>query len=279
MSTSQLRSYDSFDSYSSGVASPSMALMGKSAVGNSAYNMGSVRVSEVAPQPNVTDRKVVTNSQVSLLVLKVKDTIDKIQDETTSKNGYAVQTYISTPVAGETGYIVVRIPADKLKDFLKFLRTLAVRVVNENIQGTDVTDTYVDSQARLDRLYATKAKVEEILSRTVTVDEILRVQQQIFSLQDQIDSIKGQLQYLDATSKTSLVTINVSTDELSLPYAPEQPWRPEVIAKQASRSMIGSLRSVGSAFIWFGVYSVIWAPALLVFILAKRFWKIRHKQA
>ncbi len=261
-----------------GITDSASPMMGVTRSYNSAKSIGSSSIMpyEPAPQVSVTNRKVITNSQMSLLVLKVKDTIEKIQDEATLKGGYAVQTNVNTPEGTETGYIVVRVPSDKLKDFLKTLRSLSVRVVNENIQGTDITDSYVDSQARLDRLSATKAKVEEILNKATTVDEIIRVQQQIFSLQDQIDSIKGQLQYMDASSKTSLITIDLSTDELSLPYAPDKPWRPEVIVKQATRSLILTVRGLAGNVIWIGVYSVIWLPALIVVLVVRKMWKARH---
>jgi len=62
----------------------------------------------------------------------------------------------------------------------------------------------------------------------------------------------------------SLVTVYLSTDEYTLPYAPSEPWRPDVIFKTAVRSLIGNLRGIASTAIWLVVYSVIWVPVLIL---------------
>ncbi len=66
------------------------------------------------------------------------------------------------------------------------------------------------------------------------------------------------------------VTIYLSTDEMALPYAPSNAWRPAVIFKLAVRSLIGSLRSLASVLIWIVVYSVIWLPILIAILLLRK---------
>lgn len=229
------------------------------------------------PQMNVAERKVVTQSNVSLLVKDVRVTIDKISDEVVAKSGYVVNTYITTPEEGSSGSISIRVPADQLKPVLTFLRNNAVKVVSENISGHDVTDQYVDIEARLAVLNTTKATFQAMMSKAVTLDEIMRVQQQIFSIQDQIDSYKGQLAYMDATSSSTLFSISLSTDELSLPYAPDNAWRPTVIFKHAVRSLVGTLRGLGTLGIWLAVYSIVWGPIILAVLFIRRLIRNRRK--
>jgi ABC-type glycerol-3-phosphate transport system permease component len=113
------------------------------------------------------------------------------------------------------------------------------------------------------------------MDKATTVDEILRIQQQIFNLQDQIDRLQGQIKYMDASSSTSLISVNLSTDELALPYAPDNAWRPQLVFKQAVRSLIGTLRTVGNASIWLAVYTIIFIPVLIVFFIVKKALKRR----
>ena len=215
------------------------------------------------PQPEVQNRMVVQDTQLSLLVQNVSDSLAKIQKQVSDVRGYVVNTRLNKPEEGDTGNVVMRVPAGRLDDTLVFLRTLAVKVVSENLQGQDVTDQYVDNKERLRILTSNKARFEEIMAKATNVDEILRVQQEIFNLQSQIDQITGQQKYLDTTSRTVLITVYIATDELALPFAPSNAWRPEVIARQAIRSLITSLRGLGSLLIWIGVYSVIWVPVVL----------------
>lgn len=219
---------------------------------------------------NIQERKVVTESHMSLLVKDVRESADKIQNQVKAVGGFVVNTYIHSPEEGSSGYITIRVPADTLETTLDTLRGYAVKVVSENISGHDITDRYMDVEARLTTLQKTKTMFEEILTKATDVDEILRVQQRILSVQDQIDSLKGQLKYMDATTATTLVTINLATDELALPYSPGAPWRPSVVFKYAVRSLIINLRSLGSTAIWLTVYAVIWVPALVIFLVVRK---------
>lgn len=225
---------------------------------------------EAAPQLDVSDRKVVTESTMSLLVKNVRQALVDIQDQTESLGGYMVNTYLSSPEEADSGRIIIRVPSDNLKSMLSYLRNLPVRVVSENISGRDVTDQYVDVEARLETLNKTKAIYEGLLDQATDFDDIMRAQQMILQVQDQIDRYKGQLQYLDATSGAPKITVYLATDELELPFSLGKPWRPSVVFKYATRSLILTLRDVGSIVIWIGVYSVIWIPALIIIIVVKK---------
>ena len=221
---------------------------------------------------DLASRMVVKNSYFSLLVKNVNESISSIKSQAESLGGFMVSSSITTPEGLTNGDISVRVPKDKLPELENHLRGLAVKVVSESTSGYDVTDQYFDIEERLATLETTKAKYEQILNSATNVDDILRVTEAIVQIQDQIDSLKGDAQYLKQTSKTALVTVYLSTDELQLPYAPEQLWRPQVVFKMAVRALVGLVRLAGTAVIWVAVFGAIWVPlALLYKHIAKRF--------
>ena len=232
-------------------------------------------VSSLLPSRNYTpttqtDRLVVQESNLSLVVKNVRESSDKAIDWAKSVGGYMVSSSLSQPEEAPYAYVVLRIPAKDLKPAIEYFRSLAIKVSSENLLGTDVTDEYTDIGARLETLNKTKAKFEEILSRAVVVQDILTVQRELISLQDQIDSLKGRQQYLEKTAELAKISLYLSTDEFSLPYAPSQPFRPEAIFKQAVRSLVGTLRGGAKLLIWVGVYSPIWLLILGVIWFFKR---------
>lgn len=227
--------------------------------------------SNPAPPTDAKTRMVVQNSYLSLVVRSVSDTMGKIKFIAASVGGYMVNSNIDNPQENTSGSITLRIPADKLDETLNRFRGLAVKVASERLDGTDVTDQYVDNEAKLAVLNSNMARFKEIMGQAKEVSDILSIQQQIFSLQDQIDQIKGSNKYMEQTAKLSLVTIYLSTDEYTLPYAPAEPWRPEIIFKSAVRSLIGVFRSIATLIIWVAVFSLIWLPiVLLILYLRKR---------
>lgn len=221
-------------------------------------------------------RKIITNSNFSLLVKKVNETLDNIKKEADQMGGYVTGTVINRDEKADKATIEVRVPSDKLEEFSKYLRSIAVKVVYENIIGHDITDQYTDYAKRLESLESARSKLEAIINRAVTADEILNVQTRIFEIQDQIDAIKGQMSYMDKASETSKVSIVLSTDELALPYTPVKVWRPDVVFKQAVRALLGALMAVGSVGIWVVVFSPL---AVLAFVLKKLFVKFFKKKS
>ncbi len=230
---------------------------------------------ESAPVPEVKERLVIKESTLSLLVKNVVEIQTAITQKAQGLGGYLVQSSISHPEETEvtSGWITVRIPQGKLEEALNYFRGLAVRVVSETISGQDVTDEYVDIEARLATLLKTKAKLEEILAKAEKAQDMLEVQRELISLQEQIDSFKGRKNYLEKSAQLSRVTIYLATDELALPYVPSETWRPKVIFKQAVRSLIGTFRKLGTLIIWVGVYSVIWLPAFGIYWAIRRWRK------
>ncbi len=230
---------------------------------------------EAAPTED-ENRLVVEESSMSLVVKSVRETNDQIIDQAKSVGGYMVSSSITNPEEAPFATVVVRVPADNFRSVLDHFRSLAVKVTSERILGTDVTDQYVDLEARLATLEKTKTKFEEIMDKATEVQDILNVQRQLIYIQDQIDALKGQQKYLEQTAKLAKVTVYLSTDEYALPYASSEAFRPAVIFKLAVRSLVGALRGLAKALIWIGVYAVIWVPAGLILFFARKWWKKRN---
>jgi len=226
------------------------------------------------PVTQTQNRMVVADSYLSLVVKKVEDTHRQILMEVNELGGFMINSSVNNPQENANASLTVRIPSNQLETALKFFKSLSVKVVTENLTGEDVTNQYTDIEARLNTLNKTKIIFEDMLTKATLIPDILNVQREIMSLQDQIDSLKGQTKYLEENASMAKITIYLSTDELSLPYAPLDSWRPEQIMKEAVRSMISTLRLVVGFLIWIGVYAVIWVPVLIILLfIKKRFHK------
>src|SRR3989344_1308785 len=256
--------YDASMSFqqSEGLMNPWIRSMGKVGIGG--YGGIVPPAYEAAPAPDVANRLVVSESYLSILVKNVIETQKQIIQTAENLGGYMVNSNLSNPQDAPTATLTVRVPEKRLNEALQLYRDLSVKVVSENLTGQDVTDQFVDNEARLKTLEDTKAKFQEIFDQATRIEDILNVQQQIINLQSQIDSVKGQQNYLEKNAQMAKLTVYLSTDEFALPYAPSESWRPEVIFKQAVRSMFGHVRKLGTALIWLVVYSVVLIPVLLL---------------
>ncbi len=222
------------------------------------------------PPTDSPDRIVIQDTSLSLVVKDVSKAISEIETATQNLGGFLVNSHLSRPEQSASGNIVVRIPQARISEALDTFKGYAVKVVSESVNGTDVTDQYVDMEARLEVLNKTKAKFEDIMDQATTVNDLLTVQRELTNLQSQIDNLKGQQKYLEQSANLSRITVYLSTDELSLPYTPDKSWRPAVIFKTAVRSLVGTFRSLGSAVIWLFVYTPVLIPILAIVWFVKR---------
>lgn len=246
---------------STGISSEDMALPAAGEAAPMAANL-SMR-QEAAPSAS-KDRLVITETYMSLVVKDVPNSLSQIQQKAEGLGGFLINSHLSKPEESASGTISIRVPKEKLSEALAAFRSYGLRVVDENVSGRDVTDQYEDIDAKLETLNKTRVKFEEILNKAVSVQDILTVQRELVSLQSQIDYLKGQQQYLSKSAELSKITIYLSTDEFSLPYAPKEAWRPNVILKQAVRALVINFRKVGTAFIWIAVFTPLWLPVLII---------------
>lgn len=225
---------------------------------------------EIAPSAS-SDRLVIRDTSLSLQVKDVSKSMTDIEQIVETAGGFLVNSNVAVPEEAATGSISVRVPEESRAEVLTNLRSLAVKVVSEHVSGRDVTDQYEDISAQLDTYVKTQQKFEAILDQAEEVQDILTVQRELVNLQRQIDSLKGRQQYLEQSSRLTLITVYLSTDEFALPFVPNESWRPNVIFKQAVRSLVRSFRSFADLAIWLVVYSPVWLLVLVIF----RWWKRR----
>jgi hypothetical protein len=218
---------------------------------------------ELAPTSD-TSRLVIRDTSLSLHVKNVSDATSRIQALAESSGGFLVAYNLSSPESAASGNISIRVPSDQRSQLLTQIQALGVKTVSLSVNGQNVTDQFVDNEARLKVLYATQVKFNQIMDQAVRVQDLLEVERELINLQTQIDSLKGQQQYLEKSAELSLISVYLSTDELSLPYAPTNTWRPMVIFREAVRSFIASTRSIVSALIWLTVYSPLIFIVLIV---------------
>lgn len=220
---------------------------------------------------NPTPQRMVSlNAHLSMVVKDIRKASNAMVIIAEKAGGYMVNRNISNPEGNGTANVTVRVLSTKLREVIESYKKLGVKVVSENVQGTDITDQYQDIGERLRVLVDTKEKFEAMLKSSTDVQDSLAVLREVQQLQYQIDNLKGQEKYLAASAQYSLITVTTSKDEYELPYAPEEPWSAQAVFKNAVRDLIRALRSVAETGIWFAVFAVIWVPVGLIAIFIYR---------
>lgn len=217
-------------------------------------------------------RMVSLTAYLSMVVKDIREASNAMVNVAENAGGYMVNSSLSNPEGNGTATLTVRVLSAQIRDVIEAYKKLGVKVVSENINGSDITDQYQDIGEQLRVLVDTKAKFEVMLKTSTDVQDSLSVLREVQQLQYQIDNLKGQEKYLEGAAKYSLITVTVSKDEYELPYAPEESWSAQVVFKTAVRDLIRTLRSVAEKLIWLAVFAVLWIPlGLLALFVYRRF--------
>lgn len=102
----------------------------------------------------------------------------------------------------------IRIPAAHFEKLIVGIENGKDKIESKNIQTRDVTEEYVDIETRLANKRDYLKRYKELLSKALTVKDILAIEQNISSLQEEIESKEGRLNYLK--DQISFSTLNIS---------------------------------------------------------------------
>ncbi len=155
------------------------------------------------------DRKIIYTGS---MVLEVKDTMDAINRITqlaNSLNGYVANSSVNVSDNQQIGSISIRVPSQSYQDAITQLRAIGTKVREEKTASQDVSEEYADLSAQLRNLQASEAQYLEFMKRANTIDEVLKVQQQLTAVRGQIERIQGRINYLDRRADMATITLSL----------------------------------------------------------------------
>jgi hypothetical protein len=236
-----------------------------------------------------SNRMIIKNADVRLMVKDTDIAIDRATQVIADAGGYIVssrvwyQDYYGNSLKYAT--VTIGIPVGEFERALVKLRDLAVRVVDEVASGDDVTEQYVDLQSQLTNLEATRARIQDFLKDAKTIDEALRINQELANIEAQIEQIKGRMNYLNDRSAYSTITINFEPEfpvltptptPTAYPTATPIPWNPGETFGEAKSTVTVLYQGIANFLIWVAV--VIIPIALPLVLILWAIWKLTNRK-
>lgn len=185
------------------------------------------RITSEAPVPmsasesidyiTVENRMIIYNGYISLETDDIDGTLNRIRSLAEGYNGYIAGTSRSMIGNQAVADITIRIPQNKFHSVINDIETYG-KVLDERTTSDDVTEQYIDLKARLKNLERLEESLTDLLNRTATVEEILKVEQELARIRGDIDSLQGQLNYLERNVTMSM--IKVTLREPPPPFTP-----------------------------------------------------------
>lgn len=220
------------------------------------------------PQQEV-ERVVIRNVNLSLVVEDPAQSMEAISNLAEEMGGFVVnaqlyQSELESGVKVPRASITIRVPAERMKEALTTIKAESDRdPLSENVESQDVTREYTDLQSRLRNLEEAEAQLRDIMDEAFRTEDVLNVYNQLVQVREQIEVIKGQIQYYEQAAALSAITVELIPNEAAQPLTIGG-WQPVGVAKSAIQALINTLKGLANFIIWLVIFVL---PVVLVLFL------------
>lgn len=215
-------------------------------------------------------RQVIRRAGLQLHATNTRSTYEEITRLVQSVGGFVADATVS-PTTSEDAQpeitLTLRVPVDHLDDTLKAIKDVADEVVSETQGAEDVTDQFVDLEARLTNSKALETELRALLRETrmrenADADEILEVFDKLSSVRGEIEQLQGQLDYLSDLTALATVDVGITQTPAAAPLV-DEPWTPSETVRVAIGNLVAGLQNAADWLINFALYAL---PMLLIMV-------------
>ncbi|MGC4103643.1 DUF4349 domain-containing protein [Ferruginibacter sp.] len=211
------------------------------------------------------DKKIIKTATLNLEVKDFKTYNDNIHKTVKQFGGYiASEQQNLTDEKSET-VIAIKVPVEQFEAMMNQLPGGDIKVLERRINTEDVTGEMVDTKSRLEAKKQVRLKYLEFLKQSKNMEEVLQVQSEVNSIQEEIESAAGRVEFLSHQAAYS--TINLTFSQPLPGYKP-------VDTAPSFFTRVGNAFKAGAGWIadlFIGLIA-IW-PLLLIIIALYWGWK------
>ncbi len=113
--------------------------------------------------------------------------------------------------------ITIRVPVQRFDEAMKRISGQG-DVLSRNVQVEDVTEQFLDISLRLKNARQVRERIAALLANAKTVEESLKVEQELNRLSEEIERLEGRLKYLSDRARYSTITVTfepMHTDDMN----------------------------------------------------------------
>jgi len=216
------------------------------------------------------DRNLILTAKIDMRSKDPWATSDRAQAIASGLGGDVLNLTQSGSGDTRSASLTIRVPSSRFADALQQLRTLEGEIQTSGVSAQDVTDQFVDLQARLAAKQAEEQRYLAILTKANTIDEILKVDASLSNVRTQIEQLTGQINSIKQRTDYSTISMSIATIAVLPGDTTTKAWDPAKTVTRALAALGAMLQVFADVVIWLFVFG--WLPllALAALVLVAR---------
>jgi len=163
------------------------------------------------------DRKIIRNADITIEVPSTTNAQHQITSIAEAHGGFVVTSEAKQRESNDPAQrtldikVVVRIPSNQFGRAFDEIKKLAGNTPAEQVTSQDVTEDFIDLEARLKTQKALEVQFLEIMRGANKIADALEVQRQIADVRTEIEKLEGRKRFLENRSSLSTINVNIQT--------------------------------------------------------------------
>jgi len=216
------------------------------------------------------EQKLIKSGAVEITIDDLDEGIDDIRKFAKEVGGFVTDLSDSGKDQERVAYITIKVPNASFDSVMKKVKDLGVDIESVREDTSDVTQAYMDLEARLENQKAYEDQLVSILERATKVTDVLEVEKELSVVRSTIEQLEASIRYYDSQIDMSTITVTLSLNPESYDVKGDV-WRPVGIVKEAGTALVELLKGLGTLVIWIAVFSpVVLIPYFIVKLIKKR---------
>lgn len=149
-------------------------------------------------------RRVIRTGQVAVEVETFDDAARRLLAIAEGAGGFVADSSYADDGGTRRGTFVLRVPAARFGDVMRQVEGLGT-VQRRQISGQDVTEEFVDLEARVRNLERQEARLLSFMDRATRIPDLLAIENEVARVRGEIERLTGRLRFL--ANKVELATV------------------------------------------------------------------------
>ena len=185
---------------------------------------------------DTAQRQVISQASVSMEVDEVPVAVAQVRTTAESLGGFVGQLSSSGGPERQQSTMTIRVPQAEFFTALEHIKSLG-KVRSENVGSEDVTERFIDLEARLRNALREEESLLSLLDKANQVSEILSIERELSRVRSDIERAQGQLNFLERRVDLSTITVSLFPPDAEVAEPPSGSLTIEV--SDVSRSVEG----------------------------------------
>jgi hypothetical protein len=163
------------------------------------------------------NRKILRNGELTLEVPSPENAERQITSIADAAGGFVVTSESKQRDIGDPPKqylevnLVIRVPEAQFQSAFDQILGLGTRVIQNKKTGEDVTEEFIDLEARIKTQKALELQFLEIMKSANKVPDALEVQRQIAEVRTEIEKLEGRKRFLENRASLSTITVSLQS--------------------------------------------------------------------